>query len=75
MKHNPSEDTVSLPDATPDDARALAELIGIAVTGIPQWLCSTMTQAGESVIDVQRATGKADPRGLVMDQRDGRHAR
>ena len=57
MKSTPPEDRVSLRDATPDDARALAELIGIAGAGIPQWLWSTMIQPGESELDVgeQRA--------------------
>lgn len=60
MKHTLPENTVSLRDATPEDARTLAELIGIAGAGIPQWLWSTMAQAGESVLDVgeQRARRK-----------------
>jgi GNAT superfamily N-acetyltransferase len=62
MKDTTPETSVSLRDATPNDARALAELIGIAGAGIPQWLWSGMAEPGEEVFEVgerraRRTTG------------------
>jgi hypothetical protein len=48
---------VTLRDATPDDARALAELIAIAGAGIPEWLWSEMVAQGEGVFRRRREAG------------------
>jgi GNAT superfamily N-acetyltransferase len=55
---------VTLRDATPDDARALAELIAIAGAGIPEWLWSEMAAPGEAVFDVCERRARRDAGGF-----------
>jgi GNAT superfamily N-acetyltransferase len=55
---------VTLRDAAPDDARALAELIAIAGAGIPEWLWSRMAEPGESIFDVGERRARRDSGGF-----------
>lgn len=76
MKDATPETSVHLRDATPDDARALAELIGIAGAGIPQWLWSAMAEPGEEVFDVgtrraRRTSGGFSWRNAIVAENDG----
>jgi GNAT superfamily N-acetyltransferase len=56
--------TVTLRDATPDDARALSELIAIAGAGIPEWLWSRMAEPGESIFDIGERRARRDTGGF-----------
>lgn len=51
-------------DATPADARSLAELIAIAGAGIPEWLWAQMASPNEDVLDVGIRRAKRDKGGF-----------
>jgi len=81
--HGPGESMMSEPAtirrATPEDARALAELIEIAGDGIPTYLWSQMAAPGESPLDVgerraRRDSGNFSWRHATVAEADGRVA-
>lgn len=51
-------------DATPADARSLAELIAIAGAGIPEWLWAQMAGPNEDILDVGIRRAKRDEGGF-----------
>jgi ribosomal protein S18 acetylase RimI-like enzyme len=57
-------ETLSIRDASRDDARDLAELIEIAGGGIPTWLWSGMAGPGESPLDVGTRRARRDEGGF-----------
>ncbi|RST86097.1 GNAT family N-acetyltransferase [Aquibium carbonis] len=60
----PLEKEFLLRDATPTDARSLAELIAIAGAGIPEWLWTQMAGPNEDALDVGIRRAKRDEGGF-----------
>lgn len=62
--------------ATPDDARALAELVNMACEGLPEYLWAKMAEPGVSPLDigqhsVRRESGSSSYRNAVLREHQG----